>query len=173
MDVKIEQSWKKALAEEFEKPYFKELAEFVRKEYKAGAVYPPPKLLFNAFNLCPFDKVRVVILGQDPYHGRGQAHGLCFSVPDGVAMPPSLQNICKEISADLGLPMPKSGNLEHWAKQGVLLLNTTLTVRKNSPGSHFGRGWEQFTDAVIKSFPTKKRGWYFCSGAATRRRRER
>ena len=161
MDVKIEQSWKKALAEEFEKPYFKELAEFVRKEYKAGAVYPPPKLLFNAFNLCPFDKVRVVILGQDPYHGRGQAHGLCFSVPDGVAMPPSLQNICKEISADLGLPMPKSGNLEHWAKQGVLLLNTTLTVRKNSPGSHFGRGWEQFTDAAIKKLSDEKEGLVF------------
>jgi len=161
MDVKIEPSWKKALAEEFEKPYFRELADFVKKEYKSGAVYPPPRLLFSAFNLCPFDKVRVVILGQDPYPGKGQAHGLCFSVPEGVPAPPSLQNIYKEIAADLGAPPPASGNLEHWAKQGVLLLNTTLTVRAGKPASHFGKGWERFTDAVIKKLSDEKEGLVF------------
>ncbi|HDO23629.1 MAG TPA: uracil-DNA glycosylase [bacterium] len=161
MDVKIEPSWKKALAEEFEKPYFKELAGFVKNGYKEGTVYPPPKFIFNAFELCPFDKVRVVILGQDPYHGRGQAHGLCFSVPESAAMPPSLQNIYKEINTDLGLPIPQSGNLEHWAKQGVLLLNATLTVQAGNPASHQGRGWEQFTDAVIKKLSDEKEGLVF------------
>ncbi len=161
MDVKIEPSWKKALAEEFEKPYFKELAEFVKKEYEKGAVYPPPKLLFNAFNLCPFGKVRVVIIGQDPYHGPGQAHGLCFSVPEGVKTPPSLKNIFKEIVGEFGSPMPRSGNLEDWAKQGVLLLNTTLTVRAGGPASHFGKGWERFTDAVIKKLSGEKEGLVF------------
>jgi len=133
----------------------------VKKGYRNGKVYPPAKLIFNAFNLCPFDKVRVVIIGQDPYHGRGQAHGLCFSVPDGVPMPPSLKNIFKEINSDLGLPIPKSGNLEHWARQGVLLLNTTLTVREGSPTSHCGRGWERFTDAVIKKLSDEKEGLVF------------
>ncbi len=156
MDIKIEPSWKKALEEEFSKPYFIELAEFVRKEYKSTKIYPPPKFVFRAFELCPFDDVRVVILGQDPYHGEGQANGLCFSVLDGVRMPPSLQNIYKEIQDDLGIEMPVSGNLEHWAKQGVFLLNATLTVRAKNPGSHQNRGWEQFTDAVIKALSDKK-----------------
>ena len=156
MDIKIEPSWKEALKEEFSKPYFLELAEFVRKEYKSTKIYPPPKFVFHAFELCPFDKVRVVILGQDPYHGEGQAHGLSFSVPAGIRMPPSLQNIYKEIESDLGLKAPASGNLEHWAKQGVFLLNATLTVRANHPGSHQHKGWEEFTDAVIKALSDKK-----------------
>jgi len=161
MDVKIESSWRGVLAGEFDKPEFKELADFVKGEYKTKVVYPPPKLIFNAFELCPFDKVRVVILGQDPYHGHGQAHGLCFSVPEGEKMPPSLKNIYKEINSDLGLPIPQSGNLEHWAKQGVLLLNATLTVLASSPASHQGRGWEQFTDAVIKKLSSEKEGLVF------------
>lgn len=156
MEVKIEKSWKIALADEFKKPYFKELAEFTRGEYLKGRIYPPPKYIFHAFELCPYDTVRVVILGQDPYHGKGQAHGLCFSVPDGVAIPPSLQNIYKEIHDDLGSAIPKTGNLEHWAKQGVLLLNATLTVSAGNPGSHQGRGWEEFTDAVIKNLSDTK-----------------
>ena len=149
MDVKIEASWKEQLQDEFEKPYFKQLAEFVRSEYHSQAIYPPAKLIFNAFEQCPFDQVKVVILGQDPYHGPGQAHGLCFSVNDGVDFPPSLRNIFKEIQADTGAPIPTSGNLERWAKQGVLLLNATLTVRAHTAGSHQKKGWEQFTDAVI------------------------
>lgn len=149
MDVKIEESWKKQLQPEFEKPYFKQLTEFVKSEYASQTVYPPAKLIFNAFEQCPFDQVKVVILGQDPYHGPGQAHGLCFSVNDGVDFPPSLRNIFKEINADTGAPIPKSGNLERWAKQGVLLLNATLTVRAHTAGSHQKRGWEQFTDSVI------------------------
>ncbi len=149
MDVKIEESWKKQLQEEFEKPYFKQLTEFVKSEYATQTIYPPAKLIFNAFEQCPFDKVKVVILGQDPYHGPGQAHGLCFSVKEGVDFPPSLRNIFKEINADTGAPIPKSGNLERWAKQGVLLVNATLTVRANTAGSHQKKGWEQFTDAVI------------------------
>lgn len=161
MDVKIEPSWGKILAGEFEKLDFETLANFVRNEYKTKVVYPPPKLIFNAFELCPFDKVRVVILGQDPYHGRGQAHGLCFSVPEGVAMPPSLKNIYKEINSDLNLPIPQSGNLEHWARQGVLLLNATLTVLAGSPASHQGHGWEQFTDAVIEKLSSKKEALVF------------
>jgi len=149
MDVKIEESWKRQLQDEFEKPYFKQLTEFVRSEYASQTIYPPAKLIFNAFEQCPFDRVKVVILGQDPYHGPGQAHGLCFSVNDGVDFPPSLRNIFKEIQADTGAPIPASGNLERWAKQGVLLLNATLTVRAHTAGSHQKKGWEQFTDAVI------------------------
>ncbi len=149
MDVKIESSWKEQLQDEFEKPYFNQLTEFVRSEYRSQAIYPPAKLIFNAFEQCPFDQVKVVILGQDPYHGPGQAHGLCFSVNDGVDFPPSLRNIFKEIQADTGAPIPTSGNLERWAKQGVLLLNATLTVRAHTAGSHQKKGWEQFTDAVI------------------------
>ncbi|MBA4408625.1 MAG: uracil-DNA glycosylase [Bacteroidota bacterium] len=149
MEVRIEESWKTQLQSEFEKPYFKQLTEFVRSEYLSQTIYPPAKLIFNAFEQCPFDQVKVVILGQDPYHGPGQAHGLCFSVNDGVDFPPSLRNIFKEIQADTGAPIPTSGNLERWAKQGVLLLNATLTVRAHQAGSHQKRGWEQFTDSVI------------------------
>jgi len=156
MEVKIEKSWKNALAEEFQKPYFTELAAFVRDEFLAGKVYPPPKYVFRAFELCPYDTARVVILGQDPYHGAGQAHGLCFSVSEKVSMPPSLQNIYKEIKDDIGGATPQNGNLERWAKQGVLLLNATLTVRAGAPGSHQHKGWEQFTDAVIKKLSDNK-----------------
>lgn len=150
MDVKIEESWKKQLQEEFEKPYFKQLTEFVRSEYSSQIIYPSAKLIFNAFDQCPFDRVKVVILGQDPYHGPGQAHGLCFSVNDKVDFPPSLRNIFKEIQADTGAPIPNNGNLERWAKQGVLMLNSTLTVRAQQAGSHQKRGWEKFTDQVIR-----------------------
>ncbi|HLN71698.1 MAG: uracil-DNA glycosylase [Methylococcaceae bacterium] len=149
MDVKIEESWKKQLKDEFDKPYFIKLTEFVKEEYATRTIYPPAKLIFNAFEQCPFDKVKVVILGQDPYHGPGQAHGLCFSVNDGVDFPPSLRNIFKEVNADTGAPIPKSGNLERWARQGVLLLNATLTVRAGEAGSHQKKGWEIFTDAAI------------------------
>lgn len=151
MNVKIEESWKQHLSSEFEKPYFAELTNFVRQEYNSTTCYPPARLIFNAFNLCPFDKVKVVIIGQDPYHGPGQAHGLSFSVCDGVAFPPSLQNIFKEIEQDLGIPIPITGNLTRWAEQGVLLLNATLTVREHQPASHQRRGWEEFTDAAIKA----------------------
>lgn len=156
LDVKIEQSWKVLLQEEFDKPYFAELTEFVRAEYKSYRIYPPGSQIFNAFNLCPFGKVKVVIIGQDPYHGPGQAHGLCFSVNDGVPFPPSLRNIFKEINADTGAPIPQSGNLTRWATQGVLLLNATLTVREHSAGSHQRRGWETFTDAVIRIISEQK-----------------
>ncbi|WP_280744690.1 MULTISPECIES: uracil-DNA glycosylase [unclassified Parabacteroides] len=149
MDVKIEQSWKEQLAAEFEKDYFRQLTEFVRQEYKQGTVYPPGPQIFSAFDHCPFDKVKVVILGQDPYHEPGQAHGLCFSVKDGVRFPPSLINIFKEIEADFQKAVPGSGNLTRWADQGVLLLNATLTVRAHQAGSHQNKGWETFTDAVI------------------------
>ena len=149
MDVKIEPSWKTQLQEEFEKPYFEQLTNFVKSEYATHTVYPPAKLIFNAFEQCPFDKVKVVILGQDPYHGPGQAHGLCFSVNDGVEFPPSLRNIFKEVNADTGAPIPASGNLERWARQGVLLLNATLTVRAGQAGSHQKKGWERFTDTAI------------------------
>lgn len=155
-DVKIEASWKEALKDEFEKPYFTELTKFVRDEYKNATVYPPPKFIFHAFELCPFDKVRVVILGQDPYHGVGQAHGLCFSVPENIAVPPSLQNIYKEIQSDLEVSPPSGGNLESWSKQGLLLLNATLTVRAGSPGSHQHKGWEEFTDAAIRALSGQK-----------------
>ncbi len=150
MDVKIENSWKEALKNEFEKPYFASLCDFVRQEYKTNTIYPPASLIFNAFNLCPMDKIKVVIIGQDPYHEPGQAHGLCFSVNDGVKFPPSLQNIYKEIASEYNQPMPQSGNLTRWAEQGVLLLNATLTVRAHLAASHQGKGWETFTDNVIK-----------------------
>lgn len=150
MDVKIENSWKEALKNEFEKPYFAALCDFVRQEYKTSTIYPPASLIFNAFNLCPMDKIKVVIIGQDPYHEPGQAHGLCFSVNDGVKFPPSLQNIYKEIASEYNQPMPQSGNLTRWAEQGVLLLNATLTVRAHLAASHQGKGWETFTDNVIK-----------------------
>jgi uracil-DNA glycosylase len=156
MDVKIEQSWKEHLAQEFEKPYFSKLIEFVKTEYTTTKVYPPGKFIFNAFDKCTFDNTKVVILGQDPYHGYNQANGLSFSVNDGVAMPPSLQNIFKEIRDDLGIPVPKSGNLERWAEQGVLLLNSTLTVRSGEAGSHQKKGWEVFTDEVIKCVSNEK-----------------
>ena len=149
MDIKIESDWKERLHDEFEKPYFTELTNFVKLEYAMQKIYPPGKLIFNAFDKCPFDKVKVVILGQDPYHEPGQAHGLCFSVPDGVSFPPSLQNIFKEINNDLQIPIPNSGNLERWAEQGVFLLNATLTVRAHIAGSHQKKGWETFTDNVI------------------------
>ncbi|MFH0928053.1 MAG: uracil-DNA glycosylase [bacterium] len=156
MDVKIDPSWKAALGEEFEKPYFKELTAFVKSEYLSKKIFPPPKQIFQAFDATPFDEVKVVILGQDPYHGPGQAHGLCFSVSEGVRQPPSLQNIYKEIKADLGLERPESGNLDHWARQGVLLLNATLTVEANKAGSHQGRGWEEFTDAAVRALSEKR-----------------
>ena len=156
MDVRIEESWKKALAEEFEKPYFARLAEFVRDEYKNRTIYPPARLIFNAFDQCPFSNVKVVILGQDPYHGQGQAHGLCFSVNDGVRIPASLLNIFKELKSDTGKEVPRSGNLSGWAEQGVLLLNAMLTVRAGQAGSHQNRGWEQFTDAVIHKINAEK-----------------
>ena len=149
MEVRLEKSWKELLKDEFNKPYFADLTKFVKEEYQNGTVYPPPKFIFNALDSLPVDKVKVVILGQDPYHGPGQAHGLSFSVPDGVIPPPSLVNIYKEIESDLGKKVPHSGNLERWAKQGVLLLNATLTVRARQAGSHQNKGWETFTDAVI------------------------
>jgi len=150
MNVRIEASWKSKLREEFVKEYFIKLSDFVRKEYRKYTIYPPAGLIFNAFDLCPFDKVKAVIIGQDPYHGPGQAHGLCFSVRDGVEHPPSLINIFREIESDLGYKPLPAGNLERWASQGVLLLNATLSVREHMAGSHQGKGWEQFTDAVIR-----------------------
>jgi len=150
MDVKIESSWKTLLKDEFEKNYFRQLTEFVRNEYASHTIYPPASKIFNAFDLCPVNNTKVVILGQDPYHGPGQAHGLCFSVNDGIKIPPSLVNIYKEIHADLKKTIATSGNLERWAKQGVLLLNATLTVRAHQAGSHQKKGWEEFTDSVIK-----------------------
>lgn len=151
MDVKIEESWRRQIGEEFDKQYFIDLASFVREEYLRYPCFPPGKLVFNAFNLCPFGQVKVVIIGQDPYHEMGQAMGLSFSVPQGVMMPPSLINIFKEIESDLGTPMPADGDLTRWAKQGVLLLNATLTVRAHVAGSHQRRGWEEFTDAAIRA----------------------
>lgn len=156
MSVDIETSWQKALPEEFAKPYFKNLTSTVKKAYLNEVIYPSPKNIFNAFSLCPFSKVKVVILGQDPYHGEKQAHGLAFSVPDGIKTPPSLKNIYKEIKNDLGKEIPESGNLERWAEQGVLLLNATLTVRAGEAGSHQGLGWENFTDTVIKTVSDQK-----------------
>jgi len=151
MEIKIEQGWKEQLIDEFEKPYFANLTGFIRSEYATQKIYPPGKLIFNAFEKCPFDKTKVVILGQDPYHEPGQAHGLCFSVPDSVSFPPSLQNIFKEIKNDLDISVPVSGNLERWAEQGVFLLNATLTVRAHQAGSHQNKGWETFTDKVIQT----------------------
>lgn len=150
-DVKIEESWKKHLAEEFAKPYFKELTDFVRESYQAQTIYPPPKEIFRAFELTPFDKVKVVILGQDPYHGPKQANGLAFAVHQGIRTPPSLENIFKELESDLGHPVDHNPDLSRWAEQGVLLLNATLTVAAGRAGSHQGRGWEQFTDAAIRA----------------------
>lgn len=156
MDVKIEESWRKHIGAEFDKQYFIDLTSFVRQEYVQTMCYPPAKMIFNAFNLCPFDQVKVVIIGQDPYHEPGQAHGLCFSVNDGIQFPPSLVNIFKEIENDCGTPVPQSGNLTRWAEQGVLLLNATLTVRAHQAGSHQRRGWEEFTDAAIKALSADK-----------------
>ena len=163
MEVKpvIEQSWAEVLENEFKKDYFLSLKKFLIEEKKQHIIYPPGKLIFNAFNTTPFDKVKVVILGQDPYHGPGQAHGLCFSVPDGVKFPPSLRNIYKELSNDIGINIPKSGNLTKWAEQGVLLINATLTVRQAQAGSHQKKGWEIFTDAVIKAVSDRKENVVF------------
>jgi uracil-DNA glycosylase len=156
MDVKIDDSWKEVLQNEFEKPYFNQLSGFVKAEYQQHRVFPPGKEIFNAFNLCPFSNVKVVIIGQDPYHGPGQAHGLCFSVKEGIDIPPSLRNIFKEIQNDIGSPIPQNGNLTRWADQGVLLLNATLTVRAHTAGSHQKKGWEAFTDEVIRNVSAQK-----------------
>lgn len=156
MDVKIEQSWKERLQTEFEKPYFEQLTAAVRREYATYVCYPPARLVFNAFNLCPFDKVKVVIIGQDPYHEPGQAHGLSFSVMDGIAFPPSLQNILKEVRDDVGADIPMTGNLSRWAEQGVLLLNATLTVRAHQANSHASLGWQTFTDAAIRALASER-----------------
>lgn len=161
MNVNIESSWKEQLKDEFEKEYFVKLVDFVKHEYKTTQIFPPGKQIFNAFNLCPFDKVKVVILGQDPYHDDGQANGLCFSVNDNVPFPPSLQNIFKEISDDLKKPIPASGDLTRWAKQGVLLLNSILTVRAHQASSHKDKGWEIFTDRVIKEISENKKNIVF------------
>ncbi len=160
-DIKIEPSWKEHLVEEFGKEYFRTLTDFVKKEYASKTIYPPPKFIFRAFEMCSFDAVKVVILGQDPYHGKGQANGLSFSVNDGVALPPSLQNIFKEIESDIGVSVEKTGNLDRWAQQGVLLLNATLTVENSHPGSHQKKGWEEFTDRVIQLLSEKKSNLVF------------
>ena len=166
MNVKIEQSWKDALSDEFNKDYFIKLTDFVRAEYLSGrAVYPEPKNIFNAFNLCPLDRVKVVIIGQDPYHEPGQAHGLCFSVLPPTQNPPSLQNIYKEIESDLGRKSVTNGDLTHWANQGVLLLNSTLTVRAHAAASHAGRGWEEFTDSVIRAVAKRENIVYMLWGS--------
>lgn len=162
MDVKIEQSWKEVLENEFAKEYFTRLTQFVKEEYNGDTpIYPPARLIFNAFDHCPFDKVKVVILGQDPYHGAGQANGLCFSVNKGIPFPPSLLNIFKEIQSDLGTPIPQDGDLTRWSDQGVLLLNATLTVRASQAGSHQRRGWEEFTDAAIRELASRRSGIVF------------
>ena len=162
MDVKIEPSWKKVLKKEFEEKYFDYLVDFVKSEYEKSTVYPPARFIFNAFELTPFDKVKVVILGQDPYHGLNQANGLAFSVGDGIKIPPSLVNIYKEIESDTGVKTKnKEGNLENWAKQGVLLLNATLTVKASQAGSHQNKGWEKFTDSVIKTLSEQKENLVF------------
>ena len=168
VNVRIEPGWKNALSEEWGKPYFAELVKFVRSEYASGTIFPPAGQIFAAFDACPFDKTRVVILGQDPYHDTGQANGLCFSVAQGVQPPPSLVNIFKEVNADTGAPIPLSGDLTHWAEQGVLLLNSVLTVRAHRPASHQGHGWETFTDAVIAKLANQRSGlvfFFFCSYA--------
>jgi uracil-DNA glycosylase len=161
VNPEIEETWKNMLTDEFRASYFAQLKDFLVEEKKGYAVYPPGSLIFNAFNNTPFDKVKVVIIGQDPYHGPGQAHGLCFSVPAGIAQPPSLQNIFKEINQDLGIPVPQHGNLENWTKQGVLLLNATLTVRARQAGSHQNKGWEQFTDQAIKKLSDHRHNLVF------------
>ncbi len=173
MNVKIEESWKVALAPEFEKDYFVKLTDFVRAEYMSGrAVYPAPKNIFNAFDLCPIDDVKVVIIGQDPYHEPGQAHGLCFSVLPPTPVPPSLVNIYKEIESDLGRPSVTHGELSSWARQGVLLLNATLTVRAHAAASHAGRGWEQFTDAAIRALAGRDNIVYMLWGSYAQRKAE-
>ncbi len=156
MNVRIDESWRQVLQPEFDKPYFELLTDFVRQAYRTTQCFPPAGQIFRAFDLCPFDKVRVVIIGQDPYHDVNQAHGLCFSVQDGVRIPPSLENIYKELNRDLGKPIPTSGNLTHWAEQGVLLLNATLTVEAHRAGSHQGKGWEELTDAAIMALNEKR-----------------
>ncbi len=156
MDVRIAEDWKEILQGEFDKPYFEELTRFVRSEYAAGQIFPAGRNIFRAFDKCPFETLKVVVIGQDPYHGVGQANGLCFSVNDGVPFPPSLQNIFQEIRDDVGTPVPSSGNLDRWAEQGVLLLNSVLTVRAHQAASHAGRGWEQFTDAVVRIIAERK-----------------
>lgn len=161
MNVKIDNSWREHIGAEFEKPYFSALTDFVRHEYTTTTCYPPGSLIFNAFNLCPFDRVKVVIIGQDPYHEPGQAQGLSFSVPEGVPFPPSLQNIFKEIQLDLSKPMPPTGDLTRWAEQGVLLLNATLTVRAHQAASHQRHGWEQFTDAAIRTLNAERENLVF------------
>ena len=161
INPQIDDSWKHALKDEFEAPYFEELSNFLRAEKKEHVIYPPGQEIFNAFNLTPFNRVKVVILGQDPYHGPGQAHGLCFSVPEGIAKPPSLINIFKEIESDMGIAAPSNGNLTSWARQGVLLINAILTVRANTPASHQNKGWEKFTDAVIRSLSEKRKDLIF------------
>ena len=161
MNVKIDNSWREHIGAEFEKPYFSALTDFVRHEYTTTTCYPPGSLIFNAFNLCPFDRVKVVIIGQDPYHEPGQAQGLSFSVPEGVPFPPSLQNIFKEIQLDLGKPMPPTGDLTRWAEQGALLLNATLTVRAHQAASHQRHGWEQFTDAAIRALNAERENLVF------------
>lgn len=158
MDVRIAEDWKALLQEEFDKPYFAELVEFVKEEYATQQIFPPARDIFRAFDKCPLDKLKVVIIGQDPYHGDGQANGLCFSVNDGVDFPPSLRNIFKEVADDIGKPIPQSGNLDCWAEQGVLMLNAVLTVRAHEAASHAGRGWERFTDAVVRLIAEKKEG---------------
>ena len=161
MNVRIDESWRQVLQPEFDKPYFELLTNFVRHAYATHQCFPPAKFIFRAFDLCPFDKVRVVIIGQDPYHDVNQAHGLCFSVQDGVPAPPSLVNIYKELNRDLGKPVPTSGNLTHWAEQGVLLLNATLTVEAHKPGSHQGKGWEELTDAAIQALNNQRENIVF------------
>jgi uracil-DNA glycosylase len=161
MNVKLHESWKEPLNPEFKADYFRQLATFIKSEYQQHAVYPHPKNIFKALDVCPFDQVKVVILGQDPYHGPGQANGLAFSVADGIPLPPSLQNIYKELQADLGLIMKPQGNLEKWASQGVLLLNATLTVRAHEAGSHQNQGWENFTDAIIRVLSDERENLVF------------
>lgn len=158
MEVRIAPDWKAILAAEFEQPYFTELVQFVRSEYASGQVFPAGRNIFRAFDKCPFEQLKVVIIGQDPYHGEGQANGLCFSVAEGVSYPPSLQNIFKEVADDIGTPIPASGELDRWAEQGVLLLNAVLTVRAHEAASHAGRGWERFTDAVVRAISERKEG---------------
>lgn len=158
MDVRIAEDWKEILREEFSKPYFEELVSFVKQEYASGEVFPAGRNIFRAFDKCPFEKLKVVIIGQDPYHGDGQANGLCFSVSEGVPFPPSLKNIFKEVSDDIGTPVPRSGELDRWAEQGVLMLNAVLTVRAHNAASHAGHGWERFTDAVVKAIAERKQG---------------
>jgi uracil-DNA glycosylase len=172
MEVQIKGSWKNLLSDEFEKEYFKNLMDFVKSEYQTQTIYPPGNKIFSAFDFCSVDNLKVVILGQDPYHGKGQANGLCFSVSDGEKKPPSLQNIFKEIKSDLDIEIPESGNLERWAKQGILLINATLTVRASDAGSHQKKGWETFTDSVIKKISSEKQDIVFLLWGAFAQKKE-